>query len=89
LAVAVTVTEAETAVVTVAEIAVAVAVGVAVVDAIAVDAPRAALVGAICLRQNMPRLKVVVSPAAMTIAAVSPALTTIAVRKLRASQRLL
>jgi len=73
----------------VAEIAVAVAVGVAVVDAIAVDALWAVLVGAICLRQNMPRLKVVVSPAAITIAAVSSALTTIAIRKLRASQGLL
>jgi len=83
------VTAVEIAVVTEAEIADAVAVGVAVVDVIAVDALRAARVGAIFLRQNMLRLKVVANPAAMTIAAVSPALTTIAARKLRASRCLL
>jgi len=88
LAAAVTVTEAETVAVTGVVIAAGVAVGDGVADAIAADARRPARrAGAICLPQNMHHRKVA-SPADMTIAADSRAVTTIGVRKRRAARPL-
>ena len=65
----------------------AVAVGDAVVDARAADALRVAQAGAIYLPRNMHRRKVA-SPADMTIAAPSRAVTRIGARKHRAVRRL-
>src|SRR6266568_75547 len=75
------------AVVIVAMIAAATAaVGDAVADAIVVEARRAAPADAICLPRNMLRHRAA-SPADMTIAADSHAVTTLAVRKLHAARR--
>jgi hypothetical protein len=76
-----------TAAETVAAIAAVAAVGDAVVDANAADARRVAQAGAIFLHRNMHRHKAA-SPADLTIVADNRALTTIGVRKLRASRRL-
>ena len=78
-------TAAETVAVTGVVIA---AVGDGVADAIAADARRPARrAGAICLPRNMHHRKVA-SPADMTIAADSRAVTTIGVRKRRAARPL-